>query len=84
MNPYEIKMPANDKEGLRNALKKVYNQIESGNRREAMLQLIAVIDDLAPDRVHFEWMSTRARKASAKQQARGIAAYALANPAMVD
>ena len=84
MEKYEIKTPVTDKDGLQNQMKMIFNQIEDGNSYEAKMQLHAIIDDLSPDRVHFEWMSTRARAASKKQTAENLARYCVENPGSVD
>ena len=84
MNTFNIQMPNTDKEGLQNQMKMIFNQIEAGNSYEAKMQLLAIIDDLSPDGVRFEWMSSRSLKSSEKQNTKNLARYCAENPAMVD
>jgi hypothetical protein len=81
---YEIKKPKTEKEGLINAVKMIANNLERGETSEAKYALTDLIDSLSSECVRFDWMSVAARKKAAKDTAKGIAAFAAANPRMVD
>lgn len=73
-----------DLAGLRNQVRMIANALEAGDTREAGLQLDGLLDDLLSSSVRFSWRGPADAKRDRKQQAAGIAAYCLANPAMVD
>jgi len=81
---YKIEKPKTDKDGLINAVMMISNNLESGNVQEAQYGLTDLIDSLSSKCVRFDWSRSSNFKKMAKQNAEGIAAYALENPTMVD
>ena len=78
---YKIEKPKTDKDGLINAVMMISNNLESGNVQEAQYGLTDLIDSLSSKCVRFDWNRSSDFK---KLTAKGIAAYALENPTMVD
>ena len=70
--------PKTDKEGLQNQVKMIANVVENGDCKEASLLLDALIDDLSPKRVRFNWGH------STYDQRESIARFACENPDQVD
>ena len=85
-------MPKTDKDGLLNQIKMIHNKVErlravqdSGESlTEISLLFAALIDDLSPARVQFQWESAAEREAGVKSTREGIAAFCAENPSMVD
>ena len=67
---HQIEMPKTDKDGLLNQIKMIHNKVErlravqgSGESlAEISLLFAALIDDLSPERVQFQWESAAERE----------------------
>jgi hypothetical protein len=81
---HEMEPVTSDLAGLRNQIRMILRENDGGTVSNVELQLEALLNDLHSSTVRFCWMSKRTKEAAKRRNAEGIAAYCIANPAMVD
>jgi hypothetical protein len=84
---HEMEPVTSDLAGLRNQVRMIANALKDENGDaafDAKTQLGSLLGDLHSSTVRFCWMSKRTMAAAKRRNAEGIAAYCIANPAMVD
>jgi hypothetical protein len=81
---HEMEPVKSDLAGLRNQVRMILRENDGGTVSNVELQLEALLNDLHSSTVRFCWMSKRTMAAAKRRNAEGIAAYCIANPAMVD